>query len=1017
MPNPIFVGEKQSKGPVPALLSLYHGDVSVQDIDAIMAGKKALDGKMGGIAIRDALKNIDVDKAIREARSSLESKRGTKKDQLHRTLKYLLALKENGLKPHEAYIMHNLPVLPPVFRPMTPTACGDVAKSPLNDLYRNLAVNNDELKKMNPHEFGAEIGNELREKTWDSLKALQSVGDYKMGYDEGTGESRSFKGLIDMIGGGTGEQPKQGYFQEHLIKRKQDLSIRSTIVPEPTLHIDEVGIPLRAAMELYKPFVIGKMHSKYSYKPSEAMDEVHKFTDRAKLALQETMDERPLLLKRDPSLHKFNVMAFRPKVVEGKAIKIHPLVCGGFNADFDGDTMAGTIPVSQQAVEEAQKMFPSKNLFSPTTYRPMHVPNQEFLLGLNLATKWGKTVDKSFATMAALKKAHENHEVGLTDVVKLGGKPTTIGRALIAHGLPPQSAFVKAILNDPDFRIDKKVIGNIVGDISKNHPEKFDQVVNHLKDVGVDQSFKEGFSLGLKDFAPLKARDHIFAQAQKESDHARRTITNIHERDAKTVAVWDKARMQIEDAARAEYHAGGGSRLAQMVYSGARGKEEQYRQMVAAPMLVQDATGKTVAHPITRSYGEGLDLGDYWLSQHGARKGTLQRASGTREPGAMTKDIINSTISTLITSNDCKTTHGISMPLDPKSPYHGDIYDRFLSRDHGPFKAGEMVTPKVVDVLRKTLGKDAKIQVRSPLKCQHGSGVCAKCFGLNEDGLLHSVGTNIGILAGQSLGEPATQLAMDAFHSGGVASGRGGSSVSKIERLKQILKMPKTLRGSAILAKVDGNVTSIKPRPGLGGDIVTIGGVDHHIREGEINPALKVGATIRRGASLSHDTAPVHPKELLHITKDMHEVQRYLVDELYSKLYKDENVRPRNIELVVRSLTNLTRVKDPGHSHWETHDVVPHSEVEEYNREHKGQKSFKPITHEPILKGSGEIPRHSENWMARLNYQRLGETVQRAAGMSWKSDLHGTHPIPGIAYGSEFGHPPNPPAGKKPYVY
>jgi len=1017
MPNPVFVGEKQSKGPIPALLSLNHGDIAVQDIDAIMAGKKTLNGKIGGAAIHDALKAINVDEAIKHVRIDLAAKRGSKKDQLHRTLKYLLALKDLGLKPHEAYVMNHLPVLPPVFRPLTLTSRGNVAGSKLNDLYHTLAINNDELRKMDPNRFGPEIGNELRDKTWNSLKALQSVGDYKSGFDETTHEPRAFKGLIDMIGGGEGEQPKQGYFQEHLIKRKQDLSIRSTIVPEPTLHIDEVGVPLRAAMELYKPFVIGKLHSKYSYRPGEAMDELKTFSDRSKAVLQEVMNERPLLLKRDPSLHKFNVMAFRPKIVEGKAIKIHPLVCGGFNADFDGDTMAGTIPVSQAAVEEAMKMFPSKNLFSPASYRAMHIPNQEFLLGLNLATQWGKKTDHSFATLKELKKAHENHKIGLTDVVSLGGKPTTVGRALIVEGLPAASAHVKPILNDPKFVITAGVLRDIVGGISKNHPEKFDQVVNHLKDVGVDQSFKEGFSLGLKDFATLPERDRILAAAKKEADHVHRTVKDATERDAKLVSLWTKATKALDDASEARFTTPGASnRLAQMVYSGSRGKKEQLRQMVSAPILVQDATGRTLPNPVTRSYGEGLDLGDYWLSQHGARKGTLNRASGTREPGAMTKDIINSTISTLITSNDCKTNHGISMSLDPKDPYHGDIYDRFLAKDHGPYKAGELITPAVVDHLRKTVGKDAKIQVRSPLKCQHGSGICAKCFGLNENGTLHPMGTNIGVLAGQSLGEPATQLAMDAFHTGGVASGAGGSSVSRIERLKQLLKMPKTLKGSAILAKTDGPVTSIKPHH-LGGHLVTIGGIDHHVREGEINPALKIGSNVRRGASLSNDLAPVHPKELLHVTKDMHEVQRYLVDELYTKLYKDEHVRPRNIELVVRSLTNLTRVKDPGHSHWEMHDVVPHSEVEEFNREHKGQKNFKPIIHEPILKGSGEIPRHTEDWMSRLNYQRLGETIQRGAAMAWKSDIHGTHPIPGIAYGAEFGPHPTTPPGKKPYVY
>lgn len=1011
LPNPIFVGEKQSKGPIPSLLSLKYGDISVPDIDAIMEGRKELNGKYGGQAIFDALKGINVEEEIKNLKGQLLSKRGAKKDHVHRTLKYLTALKDLNLKPHEAYVLNYLPVIPPIFRPITPTATGDVAKSSLNDLYRNIGVNNERLQAMDPTKFGETIRHELRRDLWNGFKALQSVGDFKPVYDQDSHEERQLKGVLDIIGG---DQPKTGYFQERLIKRKQDLSIRSTIVPEPSLHIDELGLPIRAAMELYKPFVVGHLHSKYGYRPDEAMAEMKKFGDKAKVALQEVMDDRPMLLKRDPALHKFSVMAFRPKVVEGKAIKIHPLVTGGYNADFDGDTMAGTVPVSREAVEEAKNMFPSRNLFSPTSFRAMHVPNQEFLLGLHLASGWGKSSGKTFGTVGDLKKAFEDHQVGLTDVVKLKGAPkeTTVGRVLIAEGLPSGFERNFEILHDPKFSINKSSLEGLVAALAKKHSDKFNDAVNHLKDLGTHHAFKEGFSIGLKDFGTLPERDHIIAETKKKVDHINSTVRDPHEREAKVIDAWTKATSELDEASKTRF-GHGSNRLATMVYSGARGKTEQLRQMISAPMLMQDATGRVVPHPVTRSYGEGLDVGDYWLSQHGARKGTLQRAQSTKEPGAMTKDIINSTISTLITGEDCHTPNGISMSLSPANPYHHDVYDRYLAKDHGPFKAGTMITPAVVDRLRQAIGKDATIQVRSPLKCQHGSGICAKCFGLNELGKEHSVGTNIGIISGQALGEPAMQLAMDAFHTGGLAAGRGGSSVSRIERLKQILLMPKILKGSAILAKTTGTISSITPNPGLGGHDVIINGISHHIREGEMNPALKVGANITKGKSLSHDLAPIHPKELLHVTKDMHEVQRYLVDELYQKLYKDEKVRPRNIELVVRALTNYTRIKDPGSSHWEIGDIVPHSIVEEHNRELKGSK-LKPVFHEPILEGSRQIPRRSEDWMARLNYQRLGETVQRGASMAWKSELHGSHPIPGIAYGAELGKPP---PGKPKHVY
>jgi DNA-directed RNA polymerase subunit beta' len=1015
VPNPLFVGDKQNKGPIPSLLSLKHGDISVQEVDKIMSGQSTLDGKVGGRAIADALKSVNVEEEIKKLREELPTKRGSKRDQSNRTLKYLLALKDLDMKPHEAYVLQNIPVLPAAFRPVTPTARGDVAKSSLNDLYKTVGLVNEKMKVMPAEKYGHEMVHELRGELWNSMKALQAVGDYTPIYDKESFDNRELKGIVDLIGG---DQPKEGYFQEKLVKRKQDLSIRSTIVPEPSLHIDEIGLPRVAAMELYKPFVVAHMHSRYGYTPSQAMSEMKAQSDHAKKALDEVMKDRPLLLKRDPALHKFSVQAFRPKTVEGKAIKIHPLVCGGFNADFDGDTMAGTVPISQEAVEEAKKMFPSRNLFSPTTYGAMHIPSQEFLLGLHLISKWGKDSGKTVKTVDELSDLVDKGLLTHTDVVRVeqvGNRPTTLGRLRIESRLPRDFAMRGQVLYDPEFEISKKPMGSIVTELAKKHPGEFDKVVNNLKDLGTEQSFKHGFSLSLKDFAPLPERDQIVAEAQHQ---AAKIDPSLHswEREAKLVEIFSKATEKLDAAARVRLPKEG-SHLGAMVYSGARGKPEQLRQMIAAPMLVQDSTGRVVPFPITRSYGEGLDVGDYWLAQHGARKGTLQRASGTREPGAMTKDIINSTISTLITSEDCGTQHGILMPLDPKDPYHLDVYDRFLAKDHGPFKAGEQVTPALVDRLRQVLGKDAKIQVRSPLKCQHGEGVCSKCFGLNENGKLHPVGTNIGVLAGQALGEPATQLAMDAFHTGGIASGRGGGSVSRIQRLKDLLKMPKILKGSAILAKTTGTVTGIKPDPGLGGHVVTINGIDHHIREGEINPALVVGAEVRRGESLSHEMAPIHPKELLHITKDMHGVQRHLVDELYRKLYKDENVRPRNIELVVRSLTNYTRIKDPGSSQWDPGDVVPHSLVEEFNRNNKGKTHEQPITHEPMLPGSGNIPNQSTDWMARLNYQRLKQTLQRGASQAWKSDIHGAHPIPGIAYGKEFGAPPKEVTRKKPFAY
>jgi DNA-directed RNA polymerase subunit beta' len=1008
MPNPIFVGDKQSKGPIPSLLGL-----GVEDVDAIMAGKKELNGMVGGKAIQSALKKLDVDYEIAACKAAIPGKKEAALDRLNKKLKHLLALKEADLKPHEAYVLNYLPVVPPFVRPITASGKGnDIVKMSLNDIYKTFAGLNNELRSHDP-KFGATLGHELRGSMWNTFKALQSVGNYKPIYDEDSHSKRKLKGIIEYVGHGDDEQNKDGYFQSRLIKRRQDLSIRSVIIPEPSLGIDQVGLPEHAAMELYKPFVVAHLGRTASMIPLKAIKEIQDNTALAKKSLDAVMAERPLLLKRDPALHKFSVMAFTPKRVPGKAIRIHPLVCGGFNADFDGDTMAGTVPISHEAVEEAKKMLPSNNLFSPTSYRGMYVPSQEAMLGLHLMSKWDASKPVHVDSVAALDKLVDEGKISHNAPVIVKGfsaKPTTFGRLRIESKLPRNFAMREQVLHAPDFSIDKSMMPKMVEMIARDHQPDFDRSINQLKNLGNEHSFKTGFSLGLKDFAPLPQRDAILAAAHKKVEHLKATISDKKKQDAAVIDVYNNATEELDKASKLHTK----TRLGTMVFSGARGKTEQLRQMISAPMLMAGPAGRVVTTPVTRSYSEGLDIGDYWLSQHGARKGTLQRSAGTRDPGSMTKDIINSTMSTLIVSDDCGTKHGVSMPLN-----HSDIHDRYTAADYKlkdgtHIGAGAQLTPSLVDKLKHALGReDREIQVRSPLKCQHGEGLCAKCYGLNENGKLHALGTNIGTIAGQALGEPATQLAMDAFHSGGLAAGRGGASVSRIQRLRDLLTMPKNLKNSATLSEVNGHVTAIHQNTAIGGYDIRVDGHTHPAIL-EHNPDLKVGAKVSRGDSLSASHAPINPIQLLDYTKNLDKVQGYLTSELYQGLYKKEGVRQRNIETVVRALTNLTEVKDPGTSHWIAGDVVPHSVVEEHNRGVRGNPAERPVHHESVLYGSQETPQTGNDWMARLNYRKLKSTLLHGAAEGWKSDIHGTHPIPGIARGSEFGRPPK---GKKPFAY
>jgi DNA-directed RNA polymerase subunit beta' len=418
-------------------------------------------------------------------------------------------------------------------------------------------------------------------------------------------------------------------------------------------------------------------------------------------------------------------------------------------------------------------------------------------------------------------------------------------------------------------------------------------------------------------------------------------------------------------------------------------------------MLMKDGTGHTIATPVKKSYTEGLDIGDYWTSLHGARMGTLQRVEGTSEPGSLTKEIANVVMSNMIVSKDCGTQKGIHLDI-----HDNDVHDRYLAMPinlpggHN-IPVGTILDGNVLSTLKKH--KVEKVLVRSPLKCAHGKGLCAKCYGLNENGGLHENGTNIGIIAGHSMGEPATQLAMDSFHTGGVAASRGAGAVDKFTRLNQLLEFPKTLPNAAVLAKAHGAVSKIERDQSTNGWNVTIGKEKHFI-SAQHEPTyqgqpLRVGTSVKQGDPISD--GHIDPRKYLEHT-DIHTVQNYLTNELYNSIYKDERVRRRNIETVVRSLTNLAKIKTPGDSDYQYGDHALRTVLEEHNRNLEHGK--KPIEFTPVLRGAQQmaLDQH-EDWMARLNFQRLRDTILEGTAKGWKTDLHGTGPIAGYAYGAEFG--------------
>jgi DNA-directed RNA polymerase subunit beta' len=796
--------------------------------------------------------------------------------------------------------------------------------------------------------------------------------------------------------------------------------MRGTIVPDPSLNLDEVGLPRKAASEMYKPFTVARM-VKMGIKPLEAQRHIKEDTPTARRALEIEANERPVLLKRDPVLHKQGVQAFRPRLVEGKTIQIHPLVTSGYNADFDGDTMSAFVPVTAKAVKEAHKMFPSNNLFSQSWGDISYKPDHEAALGIFKLSEMGKKTKQAFNSPAELAKAVHAGKVGMTDVVtvknvsnvgqlkdfgpegklKAAAKPvrTTMGRLLINSALPAEVREDK-ILTDPKYTVTKKVLSDKLAEVARKKKSDYAATTDHLKDLGNDYS--TGFSMDLEDFSPNRAeRDRVLraAQAAENKIRANKKLTK-KQRDDAVVGLYSKADEVISDRMKKQMEASG-NRMYDWVKSGSRGSWDQFKQLAVAPMLVLDSSGKTVPVPITKSYSEGLDAGGYWAAMHGARMGMIGKGRGTELPGALSKQMISTSINQVVTEDDCETSKGITFNVDDTN-----ALDRFTTKeiklgkksgkDKGMIPAGTLVTP---DVLRRLKNNKVKeVPVRTPLKCAHGEGICAKCMGLNEDGQQFPKGDNVGIKAAQALGEPTTQLVLRSFHEGGVAGSKSAHAVGQFDRLKQLVELPEKVPGAATLSTMAGKVEKIDKDP-AGGWNVQVGGQRHFV-PARRDLTVKSGQAVKRGDALS--SGPKNPRQMLPLT-GVGSVQRYLTDEIVGVYNKKTPLHRRNAEVVVRALTNLSVVNDPGsHTGLLKGDSTSTSEINTFNS--KIGTGKKPVQHTPVLKGVNIMPLEMQtDWLARMQATRLKNTLEEGASQGWASNLHGRHPIPGMAYGKEFG--------------
>jgi DNA-directed RNA polymerase subunit beta' len=747
--------------------------------------------KIGAEAIRDLLKEIDIDAQCRKLHRNLEkSKDALGNRKLLKSLKLIEDFKKSGNKS-EWMVLEVLPVIPPDLRPLVPLDGGRFATSDLNDLYRRVINRNNRLKKL--MELSAPeiiIRNEKRmlQEAVDALLDNGRHGKAVMGAN-----NRPLKSLSDMLKG------KQGRFRQNLLGKRVDYSGRSVIVVGPELKLHECGLPKQMALELFQPFIIKKLREKgfvHTIKGARRM------VERGKIEVWDILDEvtrdHPVLLNRAPTLHRLGLQAFQPRLIEGKSIKIHPLVCTAFNADFDGDQMAVHVPLSLESQLEAKIIMLSiNNVFSPADGRPVVTPTQDIVLGLAYITKikpGAKGEDKLFASFNEVIVAYEDKAVDLHARIKLRvagifdleekkfieGKQiidTSVGKVLFNDILPEGFGFVNKELN-------KARVGDIVTECYKRYGHAASiNLLDEMKRLGFESATLAGISIGIDDLQVPKGKIEVLKEAKEEvakvEDQYRKGIITNSERKSKIIDIWTHATEKVSDLLF------GGMDLFNPIFmmadSGARGSRLQIRQLAGMRGLMAKPSGEIIENPITANFKEGLNVLEYFISTHGARKGLADTALKTADAGYLTRRLVDVAQEVIVSEEDCGTLNGITV----SAIIEGDemvvsLKDRIVGRvaldnivdiitDQVIAEAGSEITEEKADMIEK-LGIE-KIRIRSVLTCESGRGVCTKCYGRNlGTGRIVELGEAVGVIAAQSIGEPGTQLTMRTFHIGGTAS-------------------------------------------------------------------------------------------------------------------------------------------------------------------------------------------------------------------------------------------------------
>ena len=962
-------------------------------------GKKSFKAEMGAEAIRKLLEQVDLDKLSAEIEKDLESASEQRKAKLIKRLDTVEAFRKSGNRP-EWMVMNVVPVIPPDLRPMVQLDGGRFATSDLNDLYRRVINRNNGLKRL--LELGAPeiiVRNEKR-MLQESVDAL--IDNSRRGRPVTGAGNRPLKSLSDLLKG------KQGRFRQNLLGKRVDYSGRSVIVVGPELKIYQCGLPKEMAIELFKPFVMKELverHLAHNIKSAKRM--VERLSPEVWEILEKVIKDHPVMLNRAPTLHRLGIQAFEPVLVEGRAIKLHALVCEAFNADFDGDQMAVHLPLTPEAQAESRYlMLATNNLLKPQDGKPVAVPRLDMILGSYYLTmtldgelgegKYFKDPDE--ALMAFQNKAVSIHAKIFVRVSKeIDGEmktkkiPTSVGRIIFNQGIPQDLGFIDR-KEDPfqyeiDFPVMKKSMGTIIERVIDKHGlTESAEVIDYIKTLGFKYSTLAGITFSLADVEVPASKKDILAEADKQVEKVRnqyrRGLITDDERYQSVVGIWDKATNDVSKAMEENF--GDLNPIYMMVKSGARGNMNQLRQIAGMRGLMASTTGKAVEIPIKSCFREGLDALEYFISSHGARKGLSDTALRTADSGYLTRRLVDVSQDIIVREHDCETKEGLMLE-DIKDG--NQVVEKLEERLEGRYPLNDITNPETGELIvntntmiNKEIAKQivdagyTQVFVRSVIGCRSKHGVCQKCYGM---GLarreLVSIGESVGIIAAQSIGEPGTQLTMRTIHSGGVA---GVADITQgLPRVEEIFEARKP-KGVAVITEIDGKVKISESKKKL--EVIVTSKDDSKTYTIPFGSKLKVrdGDEVKAAQPLIEGS--INPAEILAI-KGPEGVYEYVISEI-QKAYRSQGVdiNDKHVEVIARQMLRKMRVDDGGDT-----DMFPGSLVDMYEFEDKNKEAIaegkRPATGKRALLGITKASLATDSFLSAASFQETTRVLTEAA--------------------------------------